>query len=464
MGVSPSDGVVAIAAAIRSGQTTATDVVGAHLSRAHESQSRLNAFTMFDDDRALAAAADIDRAITAGDPVGPLAGVPIGVKDLIDHAGRPNTCGSSFEPVIPTRTATALARLESAGAVVIGRTGLHEYAFGFSSENHWFGPVRNPWDPTLSPGGSSGGSGAAVAVAAVAGALGTDTGGSVRVPAALCGVVGLKVTHGRIPISGVFPLAASVDTVGPLARSVADAAALYSVMAGYDPSDPWSAPRPVIRPEEPVDLSTITLGVPHPWVDLPTTADVAAAFRTTIDGLRSRGATVKDLDLPDLVPSSMIELSIYPEVATVHRSRWDEHPEMYGPDVSKRLGEVFELGLDDYVRGRIWRAGLTHTVEHALTRCDFIVTPTVAATRKTIGREQIDMGSSLESYRPQLSRFTALVNQTGSPAIALPLDMPGAPPPSLQVIGARWAEARLLEFGLALERAGISSCRPPKSA
>lgn len=462
--MSPSDGVVAIATAVRSGRTTATGVITAHLTRARESQSRLNAFTMFDDDRALAAAAAIDRAITSGDPVGPLAGVPIGVKDLIDHAGRPNTCGSSFEPVIPTRTATALARLESAGAVVVGRTGLHEYAFGFSSENHWFGPVRNPWDPTLSPGGSSGGSGVAVAVAAVAGALGTDTGGSVRVPAALCGVVGLKVTHGRIPISGVFPLAASVDTVGPLARSVADAAALYAVMAGYDPTDPWSAPRPVTRPGEPVDLSTVTLGVPHPWVDLPTTADIAAAFEATIDGLRGLGATVKDLDLPDLVPSSMIELSIYPEVAAVHRGRWHEHPEKYGPDVSKRLGEVFELGLDDYLRGRIWRAGLTHTVEHALTRCDFIVTPTVAASRKIIGREEIDMGSSLESYRPQLSRFTALVNQTGLPAIALPLNLPGAPPPSLQVIGSRWAEARLLGFGLALERAGISSYQAPKSA
>jgi len=180
--------------------------------------------------------------------VGALAGVPIALKDLIDHAGRPNTAGSSYPAITPDASAPAVARLEAADAVIIGRTGLHEYAFGFSSENHWFGPVRNPWDLDLSPGGSSGGSAAAVAAGLAAGALGTDTGGSVRVPAALCGVVGLKVTHGRVPLRGVFPLGPSIDTVGPIGRSVVDIARLYETIAGFDPGDPWSAPRPVVPP------------------------------------------------------------------------------------------------------------------------------------------------------------------------------------------------------------------------
>ena len=184
-------GVSAIANAVANGAVTAVDVVTDHLERATASQDRINAFTLIQHDSALTAAAAVDSRIADGVAIGPLAGVPIAVKDLIDQAGHHNTAGSSFPTTPPTANAPVIDRLEAAGAVIIGRTGLHEYAFGFSSENHWFGPVRNPWDTTLSPGGSSGGSGAAVSSGVAAAAIGTDTGGSVRVPAALCGVVGL---------------------------------------------------------------------------------------------------------------------------------------------------------------------------------------------------------------------------------------------------------------------------------
>ena len=208
----------------------------------------------------MARAEELDRRIAAGEDVGPLAGIPIGLKDLIDQAGIPNTNGAAFEPAVPDTSATVVDRLEAAGAVIIGRTGLHEFAFGFTSENEHFGPVRNPWDTDLSPGGSSGGSAAAVAAGIVPAAIGTDTGGSVRVPAALCGVVGLKVTHGRVPLTGVTPLAPSLDTVGPITRTVADAAAVYAAIAGDDPHDPWAAPVPVDRAGEPRDPSTISIG------------------------------------------------------------------------------------------------------------------------------------------------------------------------------------------------------------
>jgi len=229
---------VDLAAEISRGEVTAVEAVEAHLA-AIESAAELNAFTLVDSERALQRAADLDAMQAAGENPGPLAGVPVAIKDLIDHSGRLNTCGSSFYRETPGRSATIVERIEAAGGIVIGRTGLHEFAFGFSSENPWFGPVRNPWDPGTSPGGSSGGSGVAVSARLVPLAVGTDTGGSVRAPAALCGIVGLKVTHGRVPLTGVFPLAASLDTVGPMARTVADAALLYRVMAGDDPTDPW---------------------------------------------------------------------------------------------------------------------------------------------------------------------------------------------------------------------------------
>jgi aspartyl-tRNA(Asn)/glutamyl-tRNA(Gln) amidotransferase subunit A len=387
--------------------------------------------------------------------------VPVAVKDLIDHAGRPNTAGSSFPAVVPSTSAPAIDRLEAAGAVVIGRTGLHEYAFGFSSENHWFGPVRNPWDPMLSPGGSSGGSAAAIAVGAAVAALGTDTGGSVRVPAALCGVVGLKVTHGRVPLTGVFPLAPSLVTVGPMARSTTDTAVIYQAIAGYDKSDPWSAPRAVIAPGDPIPMSQLTFGVPHPWVDYPQTEVIAAAFAGVIGDLRNAGATVVDLELPELVPSPKIEHSVYPEVASIHQERWHAHASTYGPDVSHRLADVFDIDPMLYISAQQWRARIRHTTQAALNECDFLMTPAVAANVKPIGDEMIDVAGKTVSYRPQLSRYSALVNHTGLPAIALPLDQDGIPPPSIQIIGSPWEEHRLLEVGMTLERGGISRYRRP---
>ncbi len=454
-------GVSSIATAVASGALTATEVVSDHIDRAERSQEQINAFTLIHREDALIAAAAIDSRVRAGEDVGPLAGVPIAIKDLIDHAGYPNTAGSSYPTAVPERSATVITRLEQAGAVIIGRTGLHEYAFGFSSENDWFGPVRNPWDTDLSPGGSSGGSGAAVSADLAAAAIGTDTGGSVRVPAALCGVVGLKVTHGRVPLTGVFPLAASLDTVGPLARTSHDAALVYAAIAGFDASDPWSAPQPIIEPQIAGSLNEITIGIPHPWVDLPQTATVAASFAGVVSELRSLGINVIDLDLPVLKPGAEIEHIAYSEVALVHNERWHSHPETYGPDVASRLGDVFEVDPRKYVAAQQWRAQLQHIAAHALNTCDFLMTPSVAANVKPIGQEQIDVGGREVSYRPQLSRFSALVNHMGLPALALPLDVDGTPPPSIQLIGRRWAEHHLLEMGSALEKTGVSRYRKP---
>ncbi|MDX1450731.1 MAG: amidase, partial [Acidimicrobiia bacterium] len=232
---------------IRRGERSARDTVAGALTTTEAQQSRLNIAISVEGERALDRADAIDRMVEAGEDPGPLAGVPIALKDLIDHEGRVTTCGSAFHRQTAERSATVVRRLEDAGGIIVSRTNLHEFAWGFSSENPWFGPVRNPLDTDLSAGGSSGGSAAAVAAEQVPIAIGTDTGGSVRVPGALCGVFGLKVTHGRIPLTGVFPLAPSLDTVGPLAATVDDLAEAYRAMAGYDADDPWSAPHPVVR-------------------------------------------------------------------------------------------------------------------------------------------------------------------------------------------------------------------------
>jgi Asp-tRNA(Asn)/Glu-tRNA(Gln) amidotransferase A subunit family amidase len=449
------------ARAVRAGEVTAVALARRALERSERSQAEINAYTSLDPDNALEAAARVDSTAARGHDPAPLAGVPVAVKDLIDHAGRANTCGGSFEPLLPVETAPSISRLEAAGAVVVGRAGLHEFAFGLSSENDWFGPVRNPWDTSLSPGGSSGGSAAAVAAGLVPASLGTDTGGSVRVPAALCGIVGLKVTHGRVPLRGVYPLASSLDTVGPLARTVADAAAVYAVIAGDDPADPWSVPRPVQAPGGPPDLADLTIGVPRPWTDRPVTAEVRNAFDRWLDGLSDAGARVVDVQAPTLGPAAETLPGLYFEVAAVHRERFSTHPEKYGPDVAERLADAMEVSGTDYLSARNWRRALRSAFARAFATVDLLATPTVAAVRKTIGVSKIEIGGKPVPYRPALLTFSTLANHSGLPAIALPLPDPSRPPPSVQLIAPAWYEARLLEAGLALESAGLVATRKP---
>ena len=451
-----------LAAAVRRREVTATDTTTDYLERIDASD--LNAFTLVDHEGALASARSIDKKIEAGEEPGPLAGVPIAVKDLIDQAGLMNTAGSSFYRVIPEHTAPAVERLERAGAVAVGRTGLHEFAFGFSSENHWFGPVRNPWNPDTSPGGSSGGSGAAVAADLAAAALGTDTGGSVRVPAALCGVIGLKVTHGRIPISGVVPLAPSIDTVGLLTRSVGDAALLFSLMAGGDTSDPWSSFSPVREVGPPLEPTGLRIGVPGGWIDEgPVTRDVESSFGSICDSLDEAGAQIEPIDIPEVIAPDLLLASAYGEVAAVHRSFRTSSNE-YGPEVERRMQRADTVTLDEYFEGLSWRARLRQSFERAFELVDLIITPATGTTTKTIGEVMVETAKGPAHYRSALSWFSAPVNHAGLPALVVPLAGVGAPPPAVQIIAPWWQEHRLLEFGAHLEASGLSTVKTPPDA
>lgn len=453
------ESVVALAESVRRGERTAVEIVQHYLARAKSSD--LNAFTLIDERGALARAAAVDAARNEGRDPGPLAGVPVGVKDIVDQAGLPTTAGSSFYRKVPERSATVINRLETSGAVMVGRTGLQEFAFGFTSENHWFGPVRNPWNPETSSGGSSGGSAAAVAAGLAAAALGTDTGGSIRGPAALCGTVALKVTHGRVPLTGVFPLAPSLDTVGPIARSVADSARMYAAIAGAD-SDAWSVERPVTLPDRPLRLRGLRIAVPTRWIaGAPSVAEVKDAFSETLDRLTGLGAVVEEVQAPNLYPSEHLLPSVGGEVAWVHRAFRRDPANVYDPAVEARMKVAEAVTLDEYMAAQTWRAELRHAAQEVFSAHELIATPATAATRKLLGVDDIPTDGGEVHYQVALSWYVSLVNHAGLPALVAPLRRDGAPPPALQLIAPWWEEARLIAVGMSLEEAGLVGFSPP---
>jgi aspartyl-tRNA(Asn)/glutamyl-tRNA(Gln) amidotransferase subunit A len=450
-----------IAAQVRTGRLRASDVVASALEIAEASHADLNAFTLIDPSGAMHRARAIDALVAGGIDPGPLAGVPLALKDIIDDAGMPNSRGGSFPRAPSAQSAEVVRRLGSAGGVIIGRTGLHEFAFGFTSENPWFGPVRNPWDPSMSPGGSSGGSGAAVAAGVVPIAIGTDTGGSVRVPAALCGVFGLKVTHGRIPLTGVFPLAGSLDTVGPLARSVDDLAVAYLAMAGDHYSDPWSQPRSVTRPSV-VDADGLRLGIVRQWMTDPMSATVRSGFAQFVSLAEAVGVTFEDVDEPSLAPIPALTAAIGPEVIEVHGDRYRTHPERFGADVATRIEAAFAgTGLDVVVAER-WGSAARATVARLTgSGIDALVCPTVGAPSKVIGVDTITVDGTEIPHRNVLARFTAPINRMRVPAIVGPIFGTPLPGISVQIVGEMWSEARLLAIARALEGHDVLQVREP---
>lgn len=449
------------ASQVRTGRLRAVEVTERALDAARSLHDELNAFTLIDVDGSLRRAEGIDRLVAEGRDPGPMAGIPIALKDLIDDAGLPNRKGASFPADAAVASAACVRNLGSAGGVIIGRTGLHEFAFGFTSENHWFGPVRNPWDTSTSAGGSSGGSGAAVAAGITPIGIGTDTGGSVRVPAAMCGVMGLKVTHGRISLHGVHPLAESLDTVGPIARTVDDLELAYRAMAGDDPEDPWSRPHPV-EPAGAARPDGLRLAIVSQWCAAPTERAVRDGLARFADRCADLGIDVQEVDVPALAPIPELARAIGPEVMAVHGKRFAHHRDRYGPDVAARIDAISDATSADLLAAERWgsaaRAALDRLVLDGFAAA---VSPTVGVLRKTIGNDTVDVDGRRVPHRESMAAFTAPINRMRVPAIAAPVAGTPDPGVSVQLVGPMWAEGDLLGIARLLERSGVIEVRRP---
>ncbi|WP_369051950.1 amidase [Kineococcus terrestris] len=408
--VGPAD-LVDVAADIAAGRTTSRAVVEACLDRARE-WAGAGAFTHVFAQDAVRAAEGMDLLLAAGHRLGPLHGVPVAVKDNIAVAGRPTAAGSAvLAGEVPAEDAPVVRALRSAGAVVVGHTAMHEFAWGGTSDNPHTGTVRNPWDLTRTPAGSSGGSGVAVAVGACWAALGTDTGGSIRLPSAVNGVTGLRPTTGSIAVDGIVPLAWSMDTVGPMARSARDCAVLTAVLTGSAPS---------ARLHDGVD--GLRLGVVDGYSLEHVQAPVAAGVTGLLDALRGLGALVRAVGLPDVEGNLSAQLTVEAAEPSAYHHRWlRERPGDYGRDVRVLLEAGARLPATSYLQAQRYRAVLREQLLRALEDVDVVVTPTLPFTATPVGATHVEV----EPGRPEpllgaFMRFTGLPSLTGAPALSVP--------------------------------------------
>jgi len=479
------------AAAVRRGDLTAVESVAAALGRLRETEPATHAFLDVLEDQARERAEEIDRRISRGDDPGPLAGVPVAIKDNLALAGHRLTCGSGLlaEHRAPF-TATAVERLLDAGAIVVGKTNLDEFAMGSSGERSAFGPTRNPWDLGRVPGGSSSGSATAVASGVVPLALGSDTGGSVRQPAAFCGAVGLRPTWGRVSRWGLVAFASSMDQVGPLTRTVSDAALAVSVLAGPDTRDA-TCQSPDCEPEgggsagDP-DLTGWTLGAIEELspeaVSEPASESVSESggWARALDRFRSLGAEIVEVTVPNAtaaLPAYQVvssceasaNLARYEGVRYGIRAETGDLRELYvesrsrgfGPEVQRRiLLGTFALakGFRDayYSRAQGVREALRRQLAAALSTVDVLIAPTAPGGAFRLG-ERLD--DPLAMYGSD--RFTVLASLAGLPAVAVPSGLDGdGLPLSVQILGRRFDELRVLRAAAAFERAVGFTCRP----
>jgi aspartyl-tRNA(Asn)/glutamyl-tRNA(Gln) amidotransferase subunit A len=441
---------------VADGQLSPVELVEATLRRI-EAISGTNAYISVFADEALEVARASATMIAAGHRLGPLHGVPIALKDNIDVAGQVTTAGSAIlRDHRPEADAAVVRRLRAAGAIIVGKTNMHEFAWGGTSANPHHGFVTNPWDTSRMPGGSSGGSGVAVATRACAGALGTDTGGSIRLPSALNGVTGLRPTIGRVSNAGVVPLAWSMDTVGPMARTAADCAVLLAALAGFDPDDAGSVDRRVTDPVRDLDrgVGGLRVGVIDGYSLHHVQPAVDKAVRAGLAVLEAAGARTTDVPIADIEGNISAQLTVEAAEPSTYHQRWlRERPEDYGDDV-RLLLEAGELLLaTQYLQAQRYRALLRRQTLAALDHADVLVCPTLPFTATPLGEVtvEIDEGAP-EDMLSAIMQFTGLPSLTGLPAISLPcgFDDDGLPI-GLQLIGRPFEEATLLRAGVAFQ-------------
>jgi aspartyl-tRNA(Asn)/glutamyl-tRNA(Gln) amidotransferase subunit A len=450
-----------VATRLRRRELSPVELTTVALARIDRVEPGLHAFVTVMAGEARAAARAAEQEIGAGRYRGPLHGVPIGVKDLCETAGVPTTAGSSFlARWIPDRDAAVVRRLREAGAVIIGKLNLHEFAFGATGINPHAGTARNPWDPDRVTGGSSSGSGAAVAAGTCFAALGSDTGGSIRIPASLCGVVGIKPTHGRVSLRGVVPLAPSLDTVGPMARSVRDAALLLQAIAGHDPEDPWSVDVPVGDYSAHLDagVAGIRVGVPSEYAFDGCEPEVAAAAARAVAVLESLGARRVEVKGDALGLWWIANMDVLlAEAADFHRQRYEVHATGFGEDVRGILAAALALPASQRASAARLRDALRRgeAEERLFVAADVLLMPATPVVAPRVA--DVAPADPLAS----LTHNTAPFNLAGLPALSIPCGVTTTGLPiGLQIVGRHWDEATLLRVAAAYEAARGAMPRP----
>ena len=436
------------AARIKRGASTSEQLTEECLSKIAELNPKLNAFITVTADQALARARQADKEIAAGRRIGPLHGIPLSLKDLIDQQDVRTTAGSLVRADhVAAEDAVVTRRLRDAGAVFVGKTNLHEFAFGTTSEDSGFGPARNPIDPSRSPGGSSGGSAAAVATGMSLGTVGTDTGGSIRIPAAACGVVGLKPEWGHISASGVVPLSRQLDHVGPLALTVADAWLLFNAMqpAADQIGDELDA----------AQISRLRIGKLGGYFFDRLDAEVERGVLDSIERLRSRGAKIVDVAVPHAADMAAIYLHlVFGDAAEYHARTLMSRPQDYTAPVRMRLEMARYVLAEDYIRALRGKALIAREVDRALDGVDALVLPALAIPAPPLGAVTMPVKGGSDVVRTLMLRCTQPFNLSGHPAISIPCGRTrDGMPIGLQLVGHKGRTPSLVQVALAAEAA-----------
>jgi len=439
--------IAALGRAIRTGQTRAEAATERCLAEIRARDPEINAFIHVAAEDAVAQARQADRDMAAGRDRGPLHGVPISFKDLIDVRGMPTTAASRVRHGgVAVGDAEVVRRLRDAGAVVIGKTNLHEFAFGTTNEDSGWGAARNPHDPTRSPGGSSGGSAIAVQTGMSLASIGTDTGGSIRIPAAACGVVGLKPSWGEISADGVVPLSRQLDHVGPLARTVTDAWLVHEVLAGREP-----APDARLTP---ATLKGARIGLLGGYFWDRMAVEVEAVARAGVEALERAGAILEPVTVPHAADMAAIYLHlVFGDAAAYHAATLESHPNDYTPNVRLRLEMGRYVLAEDYGRAMRGRELIAREIDQALEGRVALVCPTLPIAAPPIGAATVPVRGGDEPVRNAMLRLTQPFNLGRQPALSLPCGLtPQGLPVGLQLVGPFGHTLQLLQLAAACER------------
>jgi aspartyl-tRNA(Asn)/glutamyl-tRNA(Gln) amidotransferase subunit A len=455
-----------VAAQIRDRKLSSVEATQALLSRIEKWQPKLNAFVQIEGEEALQAATAADAELARSGPKGLLHGVPMAHKDMYYFAGKPAGCGSKVrEGFIASETSSAIKRLQDAGAIRIGALHMAEFAYGPTGHNAYLGPACNPWNHACITGGSSSGSGAAVAARLTYAALGSDTGGSVRMPAHFCGVTGLKVSYGRVSRANALPLSFTLDTVGPLARSADDCALIAELIYGADPLDPVTDNAPAWdkgTTQRPVN--SLTIGVPKSFYVDDLEADVAATLDATIKTFEKLGAKIVTVDLPDqsaVAAAAMIVLSV--EAASFHAPWMRTRAQDYTPQVRNRLENGLAYSAVEYLEALRWRGPALAAHLEAIGDVDVIVAPASRAVAPKIVDTDAGGGPGADEMVVALMRFMRPVNYLGVPVLVVPAGHSAAGLPiGLQLIGRPYGDETLIALGRAFQQATGEHLRLPE--